>query len=228
MKIYSVKLLDISEEILDKLCLFVDLEKKDKLKKLSKKKDVSRTLIGEILIRNIINEELCINNRQIKFKKNKYGKPYLREHPQFNFNISHSGDFIICAVDNKPIGIDIEEKKNIDYKKIARKFFTVSEFSYIVNQNLDFQLSKFYEIWTLKESYIKCCGKGLSIPLNSFSVDIDQSNNIKVIANNEYMEYTLKNFNIGSSYKMAICSLNKKIPNNIIIIDQNKLINSWI
>jgi len=226
MKIYALKIIDISKEELDKLCSFIDLEKKCKIKKFSEKKDMIRTLMGEILIRTIINRELDSSNKHIKFEKNKYGKPYLKEYPKFNFNISHSGDFVICAIDNKPIGIDIEEKKHIEYEEIAKNFFDISEFDYIVNQDLNIQLSKFYEIWTLKESYIKCCGQGLSMPLNSFSVDMDQYENIKVIIKNKYMKHTFKKFNIGSSYKMAVCSLNKKIPNNIIIIDQSILINS--
>lgn len=106
------------------------------------------------MIRTIIVEELDIKN--IKFHKNQYGKPYLKEHPKFNFNISHSGNFVACVVDDKPVGIDIEEVRYIEYEEIAKNFFTVSEFCYIIKQNLNDQLSKFYEIWILKESYIKC------------------------------------------------------------------------
>jgi len=95
MKIYALKIIDISKEELDKLCSFIDLEKKCKIKKFSEKKDMIRTLMGEILIRTIINRELDISNKHIKFEKNKYGKPYLKEYPKFNFNISHSGDFVI-------------------------------------------------------------------------------------------------------------------------------------
>ncbi len=227
MEIYAIKISDISEEKLNELCLLIDSEKKYKVNKFINKKDKVRTLIGEILIKNIIAKELEISNKYIKFSKNQYGKPYLKDYPNFNFNISHSGDYVLCAVDNKPIGIDVEEVKYIEYEEIAKSFFTRSEFDYIVRKDLNNQLSKFYEVWTLKESYIKCCGQGLSMPLKSFSIELDQYENIKVIINNKYKEHTFKIFDIELGYKMAVCSLNKEISNNIIRVDQNSLINKY-
>ncbi|SFB07915.1 4'-phosphopantetheinyl transferase family protein [Clostridium frigidicarnis] len=226
MKIYAVRILDISEEKLNKLCLLIDLEKKCKIEKFINKKDKVRALIGEILIRVIIVQELGIKN--ITFEKNKYGKPYLKEYPKFNFNISHSGEFVVGAIDDKPIGIDVEEVKYIEYEEIAKSFFTISEFNYIIKNDSDICLSKFYEIWTLKESYIKCCGQGLSIPLKSFSIEVEKDENIKVVSNNEYKEHTFKLFDIELGYKIAVCSLNKEISNNIIRLEQNSLINKYI
>ena len=167
-----------------------------------------------------------IDNNQIKFIKNQYGKPYLQGYTDFKFNISHSGDFVVCAVDDKSIGVDIEEVKNIEYKEISRNCFTENEFNYINQENSNIQLNRFYKIWTLKESYIKYCGQGLSMPLESFSIDIDKEN-IKVIVNEEYKEHTFKLFSIESNYKMAVCSLNKGISDNIIYINQESLINNY-
>ncbi|RIU88359.1 4'-phosphopantetheinyl transferase family protein [Oceanobacillus picturae] len=227
MKIYAVKILDISKEKIDNTCSLIDLDKRCKIEKFINKKDKIRTLIGEILIRTTICEDLSIRNRNITFEKNKYGKPYLKGYHNLQFNISHSGDFVVCAIDDQPIGIDIEKIKCIEYKKIAKSFFSVSEFGYIVKEDLNIQLNKFYEMWTLKESYIKCCGQGLSIPLKSFSIDIDQYENIKVIIDNEHKEHVFKRFDIESGYKMAVCSVNKEISNNIIMIEQNSLINNY-
>ncbi|MED4445711.1 4'-phosphopantetheinyl transferase family protein [Bacillus thuringiensis] len=225
MKLYAVDILDIGKEIFDNACSLIDLDKRCKIEKFINKKDKIRTLIGEILIRTIICEDLRIRNKNIKFEKNKYGKPYLIGYNNFQFNISHSGNFLVCAVDDKPIGIDIEKVKYIEYKDIAKRFFSVSEFDYIdKEEDLPTQLNKFYEIWTLKESYIKCCGQGLSIPLKSFSIDIDKYENIKVKIPNQYTEHVFRRFDIDSGYKISVCSVNKEIPNNIKMIDQNSLI----
>ncbi|MGH0498963.1 4'-phosphopantetheinyl transferase family protein [Bacillus wiedmannii] len=228
MEIYAVEILDISEEKLKKLCLLINSEKRYKIKKLINKKDKIRTLIGEILIRTIIIQKLKISNKYIKFNRNQYGKPFLKDYPNFNFNISHSGNYVLCAVDNKSIGIDVEEVKDIEYEDIAKSFFTEKEFDYILNEDLNFQLNKFYELWTLKESYIKCCGQGLLMPLKSFTIEVDQCENIRVSSNNEYRKYIFKRFDIGLGYKIAVCSLNKEIPNNIIKINHNSLINKYL
>jgi len=228
MKIIAVEISDIKEERIDKLSSLIDPKKRYIIGRFINKKDKIRALIGEILIRTIIVEKLRIRNEYITFEKNQHGKPYLREYSNFHFNISHSGDFVVCAVDDKPIGIDIEEEKHIEYKEIAKNYFTVNEFDYINKQDLEIQLSKFYEVWTLKESFIKCCGQGLTIPLNSFYIHIDEIENIKVITNDECKEHIFKQFNIEQGYKMAVCSLNKKISNNVILIDQNRLINNCL
>lgn len=151
----------------------------------------------------------------------------LEGYPKFNFNISHSGDFVVCAIDDENVGIDIEKENYIKFANIAKDYFTISEFNYIVKQDLDDKLSKFYEIWTLKESYIKCCGQDLSIPLKSFSINIDEYGNIKVTINNKHKGHIFKTFKIDSDYKIAICSLNKDISNTIIMINQNNLIYNY-
>lgn len=227
MKIYAVKILDINDEELEDLCLFISPDKKLKINRYINKQDKIRTLIGEILIRSILVEELRIKNKHIVFGANEYGKPYLKDYPYINFNISHSSGFVVCVIDDKSIGIDIEEVKHIKYEEIAKNFFSLSEFEYIIGQTLDFQISKFYEIWTLKESYIKCCGQGLSIPLKSFSININQAEQIKVVHKNKHNEHAFKIFDIELGYKMAVCSVNKDISKNIITIDQNSLINNY-
>lgn len=124
MKICKVRVLDASEEKLKKLCLLVSSEKRYRIERFIKKEDKLRVLIGEILSRRMIAEELGISVGCIEFEKNKYGKLYLKYFPKLDFNISHSGDFVVCAMDNNPIGIDVEKIKYIEYEKIAKEFFS--------------------------------------------------------------------------------------------------------
>ncbi len=224
MELYSVKINDIGEEMLNEICLMIDLEKRHRIEKFVSKKDKIRTLVGDILVRTVIMEHLKLRNKYIRFYENQYGKPYLEGFSDFNYNISHSGDFVVCAIDDKPIGIDIEEVKHIQYEEIVKRFFSIKEHEYIFNHKSHLDINRFYEIWTLKESYIKLCGQGLSIPLKSFSIEIDQYKNIKVVCNKECRQYKFKILNIEPGYKMAVCSLNKDISNNIISVNQDKLI----
>jgi 4'-phosphopantetheinyl transferase len=180
------------------------------------------------LIRTIITEDLGIRNDNISFGKNPYGKPYLKDYPNFNFNISHSGDFVVCAIDNNPIGVDIEEIKYMEYEDIAKNFFTTDEFDYITKNDSYSSLSRFYEIWTLKESFIKCCGRGLAMPLKSLSIGIDEYKNIRVFTDGKHKDYIFKSSNMEINYRISICSLSKEISNDITIIDQDCLINRYL
>lgn len=228
MKIYAVKITDITDENIYKISSFIDPYKRDKIEKFINKKDKIRTLVGEMLIRTVIGEELNIKNLDIIFQRNRYGKPWLKDYPEFNFNISHSGEFVLCAVDHMPIGVDVEKIKSLEYEGIASSFFTKEENEYIFNDDLQNNLNKFYEIWTLKESYVKCCGQGLSIPLKSFSIKIDSNREISLISDNKINEYKFKEFFIGEDYKVAVCTLNSDTVDYIIKIDQNNLINDYL
>ncbi|WP_242954225.1 4'-phosphopantetheinyl transferase family protein [Clostridium puniceum] len=221
------KILEVTNERIDELCLFVNSEKKSKIERFINRKDKIRALIGEILIRTIIIETFGIRNEKIMFNKNEFGKPYLKDYENFNFNISHSGEFVVCAIDDKPVGIDVEQIKPIEYKEIAEGFFLNNEIEYIMKADLDSQLKKFYEIWTLKESYIKCCGTGLSMPLKEFLIDFDRHNNIRVVTNNECTNHKLRLIDIDSDYKMAVCSINETISSGINIIEQTNLVNNY-
>ncbi|MFT8350160.1 4'-phosphopantetheinyl transferase family protein [Clostridium saccharoperbutylacetonicum] len=227
MEIYVTKISDISKERIDKLCLFINPERKSKIERFINKEDKIRALVGEILIKTIMAETLGIKSKNIIFNKNEFGKPYLKNYEKFNFNISHSGEFTVCAIDDRSIGIDIEQIKQIEYKVIAERFFSTCELKYINNTDLCNQLKKFYEIWTLKESYIKCCGMGLSMPLNKFSIDLSSSEIIRVAENNNYKQHLFKLIDINSNYKMAVCSTNINKLNNITVIEQNSLINKY-
>lgn len=224
MKIYAVNIEDISEDELDSLIKKVPEEKQARINKFMVKKDKIRALISEILLRTVLDKQFGINNEDIVILKNKYGKPYLKGNEDINFNISHSGDFVVCAVDDKPIGIDIEQIIDIDYKSIAESFFSKDEVQFILNASDENKLHRFYEVWTLKESYIKAKGMGLSIPLNSFCFNFDDYN-IKLVGNEN--GYVFKQFNLFSGYKMAVCSLNKKDISDIIEIKQGILINEF-
>lgn len=85
-------------------------------------------------------------------------------------NISHSGDMVVCAVDDRPVGIDIEQIRPIDLT-VAKRICSVEELLYLFGHRpteQDFTyttdteiLARFFEIWTAKEAYGKCLGSGI-------------------------------------------------------------------
>ena len=87
------------------------------------------------------------------------------------FNLSHSGRRAVLAITRgRDVGVDIElAEKPRRIAAIAGRFFSVQEAEALLSLPRSQQLDRFYDLWTLKEAYIKACGMGLAIPLHHFS-----------------------------------------------------------
>lgn len=95
------------------------------------------------------------------------GKPYLRDHQEIGFSLSHSGDYVLCAVGRGAVGADIQKREPLK-TDISARFYTDAERRYM--SCCSDALMAFYHVWVLKESYVKYTGKGLAEGLESFSV----------------------------------------------------------
>ncbi len=152
------------------------------------RQDRSLRLYSRVLLNKILSEKYGFSGQDLCLAKTEFGKPYLLNQPQVFFNISHSKQALAVGFSNKNLGIDIEKITNANLK-IARRFFTANELSYInqaadcslkqpnsnCNSNCNFNADtiinqRFFEIWTKKEAYLKYHGQGLSLGLSSFDV----------------------------------------------------------
>ena len=121
---------------------------------------------------------------------NKFGKPFIKNNP-FYYNKSHTKDLSVMIKDKNLCGIDIESIKNYN-DLVAKKICSKEEYQYLsqtIYKDHDFTL-----LWVLKESYLKCIGTGLTIPLKNISFVKDNQvltkiNNykIKIINKNNYI-----------------------------------------
>lgn len=226
IEIYAVKICEkFSDSKIYKLFRFLPQDRVNRIQKFLKWKDRERTVIGDILIRTLAQEKLRLKNKDIVFSKNEYGKPYLQGREEFNFNISHSGDWVICAIDSDAVGIDIEEIRQIDLE-IAEKVFTNNEIKELSKREGIEKLEYFYDIWTAKESYVKALGKGLFIPLETFEIYIDGD---RVMLNNGGKKsYSFKQYDMDSNYKITVCSNKNDFSNRANIRDYQELIEKYI
>jgi 4'-phosphopantetheinyl transferase len=140
-----------------------------------------------------------------KIKYGEHGKPYAKEGP--HFNISHSGSYALLVVDDEPVGIDIEKWFEDDFATLASFSFHEEE-----QANLGDNPSQkvFFDIWTLKESYIKMMGAGFSMDTKSFCVEVEgQLARIKSDSRARLRLYGWK------GYSVAVCSTHSDWPEEI-------------
>ena len=89
-----------------------------------------------------------------EFSTTENGKPYFKNLP-LNFNISHTGNAVACAVSKTEIGVDIQ-KKNVEYSRVMHRICCENEIDLIsASEN---PIDDFVKLWTLKESHVKCIG----------------------------------------------------------------------
>ena len=122
-----------------------------------------------------------LKNLGIKDYSLNYGefdKPYLVGIDNLYFNLSHSGQYAICAFYNSEIGIDIEQIVNIS-EPLIREVTTLSEYNFLINLDKTAQKENFFRLWTAKESYMKYTGKGLSISPKKLEINFASPLTIK-------------------------------------------------
>ncbi len=217
---------DIEMKFGEHLLPFVDEAKQERIKKFYKWEDAQRTLLGDLLTRYIIMQKTQLKNAEISFTTNRYGKPKLTSREDMHFNLSHSGNWIVCAFDKQPIGIDVEKiNPGVDLN-IAKNYFSSVEHSDLLGKPDKY--SYFFSLWTLKESFIKNVGKGLSLPLSSFSLRFMGNNEIKLeIENQEVFEKFFKVYHI-EDYKLAVCAEREAFPGQITEISVEELIDTFL
>ncbi|MBR3771827.1 MAG: 4'-phosphopantetheinyl transferase superfamily protein [Clostridium sp.] len=158
------------DEVFHKLESVISEERYNRMQKYHFPIDKTRSLFAEVLLRYALKKHFAMEGTEIVFETNEYGKPFLKGEKNLHFNVSHSGNWVICGISDQPVGVDVEviKERNTD---IAERFFSKKEAQAIKDSDLGNDL--FYQYWTLKESYVKAEGKGMSISFNSFSFAVD-------------------------------------------------------
>ena len=138
--------------------------------------DRNASLLGKILLLEGLKKYGYPSDFLDNLSYSPHNRPFLDD--SIDFNISHSGEYVVCAINNEGrVGIDIERMRPLDFSEF-RNYMTSEEWN-MMHESPD-QLEYFYELWTVKESVIKGEGKGLSIPL----LDIHWEGETASVSNN--------------------------------------------
>ena len=176
------KISDFSSQEYDKAYENLSLSRKKRIDRLTAPDSRKSSLAGELLVLQTLKKEYNIDG---VIECDEKGKPYLKGNKIF-ISIAHSGEYVACAVDESPIGIDIEKIRDINFK-ISNRVCTEEEKEYLFEHEME-KLYRFYEIWTAKEAFFKMQGTGIK---NFKSVNILELNR-KVFALGEYIVQIVK------------------------------------
>lgn len=142
-------------------------------------KDQLLSLTSKQITRAVLGQVLDCEPQSLVFAQGPHGKPYLPDHPSLQFNLSHTKNTVVLAVAHsstlKSVGVDVEmPSPDRGSYRLAKRFFCADE-----NAQLEAcqpwernGLECFNQFWTLKESFIKGMGTGLSTSLSKFGFDL--------------------------------------------------------
>lgn len=184
LNIFLIKTTEYKDELINTLTF----DQIQKARKYKQEEDFKRSVLSSYLLNNVLSYHNIVNPTIIY---NSFGKPSL-ENNELYFNISHSGDYVVCATSSFEVGIDIERIRKMN-ELVISKCFSVDEQKYI-NSDEDFTM-----VWTLKESYLKMLGLGINSKLNSFSVI--KENNIHKINDYNLVSLKIEDYHLSVCYK---------------------------
>lgn len=163
-----------TEELMDSYQNRIDSQRYEKVMRIQAPEARVRSLLGGFLLQRAMQEALLSEKEvlPLPFTYGPQGKPYLEEHLNLYFNLSHSGRVVVCVLCDEEIGVDVQEYRNVK-ERVAERFFTGQEKEQLRALKADTEEYEklFFRLWSVKESYIKFTGLGMKQGLDTFIVD---------------------------------------------------------
>ena len=180
-------------------------ERRRKYLKLRNEKARRECLAAGLLLRKVLE----IHGVDLKtVHTNDDGKP---EAEGICFNLSHSGNVVICAASKDNVGCDIEKIGSAP-KRVAERFFCEDEIDWIESFANEDKNREFFRIWTMKESYLKMTGEGLRTALNSFRVFPDI---LKISREGNMQPCLMKEYKYSGS-QITVCAMEEEFAEQIM------------
>lgn len=171
MQYYITEMSRFSEEKQKDFFAFLDKEKKGEYFTASNENRKKSILLSQGFAKEKIAEEYSLDKKDIVFSVTPFGKPYCKSHSDIYFSLSHSGDFLALAINDRDVGIDIEKIREAKETLVNRVCCQNEKDRIFSSDNPDVAFTK---IWTRKEAYLKALGTGIDREL--VSIDTTDKN----------------------------------------------------
>jgi 4'-phosphopantetheinyl transferase len=132
--------------------------------------DRQRNLFGLLLLKMLWKKQFGQELELELLQTTAFKRPYL-PNSSVDFNISHAGNYVICALgSNLKLGVDVENRKEVDFDDFTRTMNPTQWNQILAAAD---PVAEFFKYWSIKESVIKADGRGLSIPLTEIIIHPD-------------------------------------------------------
>lgn len=133
-------------------------------------------LVAHALCRSLLARYTGIEPAALRFEAREHGKPELAaglSTQPLRFNLSHTDGMAAVAVARDAIGVDVERiDRRIELEMVARRVFAPVELEGLMARQGPARQRRFFELWTLKEAYVKALGDGITAPLREIAITL--------------------------------------------------------
>jgi 4'-phosphopantetheinyl transferase len=171
--VWLASLLDVSSSVATACLQLLSEPEKARLNRFAVKDAALQYLVTRALVRTTLSRYAEVPPQTWEFETNAYGRPHIsqpRALRDLRFNLSNTTGLVACAISmDCEIGIDVENvARPVDADELAPSVFAAPELADFRGSTSEDRRDRFFSYWTLKESYIKARGMGLSLPLDAF------------------------------------------------------------
>lgn len=172
-------------------------------------------LAAHMLLHYALDKVYGIDSRSFTVARTQQGKPYFTGPDAPQFSLSHSGATALCAVHDAPIGADVERIRPVT-PALARRIMSDTEYDSFCRS--DDKKGLFFKIWTLKESYLKQTGQGITCDLKALSFVVSGQD---ISFNNP--DYTFRLYDLTDGYQACACVAHGTLPQSVDCIPMEEL-----
>lgn len=200
--------LDLLKKYSSKFFAFISKEEREYVEQFRNEKSKIEHLLGVVLRRKYLSQFLSVTPEELIFDIGEKGKPFCSNFPNIYFNISHGGKYIVLAISNNAVGVDVEMwKRKVNFEIITR-YFSQKEIEQLSHLTIEARQQLFFQYWTAKESYLKMLGTGLTKLLSSFSIVFNKEK-ISILEEDILLnDVNLFQFNPDNEHIVTVCGKN--------------------
>jgi 4'-phosphopantetheinyl transferase len=172
-----------------------------------------RFLLTRALVRTVLSRHVPTPPAGWRFARNEYGRPFIADPPpgagHLRFSISHTDALVVLVLaSGREVGIDVECTRRHAPLDVAQRYFSLTESAELAALPAERQAARFWDLWTLKESYVKARGMGLSLPLDAFTFRFGDGLSLEVepTLNDTGTNWHFWQFVLPGDHHMALCA----------------------
>lgn len=219
MKIYAAHVGKLTDEKYERCIALLDGERQEKVREIKHDAERQRSMYAGLLLRYAYLAEGFGEKswERARVVRGTCGKPYLADTEGFFYSLSHSGEWVVCAVDDIEVGADIQEIGALKMA-VAKRFYSDGEYGRLIGYepDKDRQTAEFYRMWAAKESCAKLIGRGIGAGVSSYVTDRSYG---FITDTTDCGRFYTRLYEDIRGYEACVCSTRESFPEKMVIVD---------